>query len=84
MYKKGQTEKNILHDMFKLKERAEKANSRWVVRLRTEFSNYDLLLQGCQWLNINLEFDLKKNVKLAHNGYSNGNLINFPSAIVWL
>lgn len=48
MYKKGQTEKNILHDMFKLKERAEKANSRLVVRLRTEFSNHDLLLQGCQ------------------------------------
>lgn len=63
---------------------AEKVNSRLVVRLRTEFSNYDLLLQGCQWLNTNLEFDLKKNLKLVHNGCSNGNLNNFPSAVVWL
>lgn len=63
---------------------AEKVNSRLVVRLRTEFSNYDLLLQECQWLNTNLEFDLKKNLKLAHNGCSNGNLINFSSAVVWL
>lgn len=66
-------------NILKLKEITLKKNSRILVRLRIDITYYNLLVQRYQYLNINLEFDLKIYVKLAHNGCSNGKLLSIFS-----